>query len=228
MAEQARRITARRQKTRKRVLDAARDLFAERGVLGSSIEDISSAANFTRGAFYSNFPDKVSVVRELLVPDYERLLTIMDLAFAQPEGLFGIKLDPGVDPLEVVRPVVALFLAVASDRKVLLVQAELELAAIRLPELATEYGDLVSAGRDRFADFLVRALGRLGRELTVAPADAADALVAILQYSGRRALLLMDDPRSGGLAGRILPGFLVGISRPIQTPAAPAPNSTQP
>ena len=222
MAEPARRITARRQKTRQRVVDAARDLFAERGVLGSSIEDISNAANFTRGAFYSNFPDKLSVVRELLARDNDRLVALLDLAFAQPQGLFGITLDPEIDILEVARPVVALFLAVAHDRKVLLVQAELELAAIRLPELAAEYGDLECAVRDRFADFLVQAMARMGRELTVEPRDAADSLVAILQFAGRRALLSMDDPRSGGLAGRILPLLLVGISRPMQAPSAPA------
>src|SRR5450759_3463236 len=158
MAEQVRRITARRQKTRERVLDAARDLFAERGVLGSSIEDICHAANFTRGAFYSNFPDKLSVVRELLERDNERLLAILDLAFALPQGLFGITLDPEIDPLEVARPIVALFLAGTGDRRVLLVQAELELAAIRLPELAIEYGDLACTIRDKFAAFLVQAM----------------------------------------------------------------------
>ena len=50
--------SARRQKTRARLLDAAFDVFAEHGVRAASVEMITEAAGFTRGAFYSNFSTK--------------------------------------------------------------------------------------------------------------------------------------------------------------------------
>ena len=37
---------------------AAISVFAARGIIGASVEEICEAAGFTRGAFYSNFADK--------------------------------------------------------------------------------------------------------------------------------------------------------------------------
>jgi len=44
-----------RRNTLARLLDAANDVFAERGFQAATIEDVCEAAGFTRGAFYSNF-----------------------------------------------------------------------------------------------------------------------------------------------------------------------------
>lgn len=59
------RISARRQATRERVLEAASAVFAERGFHGATVEDICERAGFTRGAFYSNFSSKDDLVLEL-------------------------------------------------------------------------------------------------------------------------------------------------------------------
>jgi len=47
-----------RGETRRRLLDAAEQVFAERGFHGASIEEIAGRAGFSGGAFYSNFEDK--------------------------------------------------------------------------------------------------------------------------------------------------------------------------
>lgn len=52
--------TARRSRTRERLLDAAYEVFADTGVHTASVEQISEAAGFTRGAFYSNFSSRRS------------------------------------------------------------------------------------------------------------------------------------------------------------------------
>src|SRR5687767_2262794 len=44
--------------TRQALLDAALQLFIERGVEGTSIEQVTAHAGYTRGAFYSNFTSK--------------------------------------------------------------------------------------------------------------------------------------------------------------------------
>ena len=56
----------RRSQTRKRLLDAARQLFTQRGYLSTSLVDIAEAAGHTRGAFYSNFCDKSDLLLESL------------------------------------------------------------------------------------------------------------------------------------------------------------------
>jgi AcrR family transcriptional regulator len=52
--------------TRARLLDAAERVFLRRGFQGSSVEEISAEAGFTRGAFYSNFKSKDELFVELL------------------------------------------------------------------------------------------------------------------------------------------------------------------
>lgn len=47
-----------RGEARIRLLDAARDLFRQKGYAGTSVEDICRAAEVTKGAFFHNFPGK--------------------------------------------------------------------------------------------------------------------------------------------------------------------------
>ncbi|HEX8123597.1 MAG TPA: TetR/AcrR family transcriptional regulator [Solirubrobacteraceae bacterium] len=53
-------------RTRQALLDAAGQVFVERGLHRSSVEAIVERAGFTRGAFYSNFSSKEELFAELL------------------------------------------------------------------------------------------------------------------------------------------------------------------
>ncbi|QRX89716.1 TetR/AcrR family transcriptional regulator [Streptomyces noursei] len=68
MTPQRKRLTREesRQQTRDRLVAAAAELFTERGVNGTSVEQIAERAGYTRGAFYGNFEDKNALVAELL------------------------------------------------------------------------------------------------------------------------------------------------------------------
>jgi len=56
----------RQAQTRRELLDAAARVFVNRGFTGSSVEEISAEAGYTRGAFYSNFRSKNELFVELL------------------------------------------------------------------------------------------------------------------------------------------------------------------
>jgi len=55
-----------RSETRRRVLDAAFDVFAERGIAASSLNDVAAAAGLTKGAVYSSFSGKDELVLALM------------------------------------------------------------------------------------------------------------------------------------------------------------------
>ncbi len=55
-----------RERTRERILDAAARLFVKHGFDGASIDDITAAAGYTKGAFYANFPSKEDVFLALM------------------------------------------------------------------------------------------------------------------------------------------------------------------
>jgi AcrR family transcriptional regulator len=56
----------RKAETRQRLLDAAADLFAERGIEGVSIDTVAEAADRTSGAVYAHFGGKEGVLTALL------------------------------------------------------------------------------------------------------------------------------------------------------------------
>lgn len=75
--------------TRERLIEAARTMFIKKGYVATSVEDIASAAGYTRGAFYSNFEGKSELLIELLRRDHDRMhadfQSIMDDGGTQAE-----------------------------------------------------------------------------------------------------------------------------------------------
>jgi AcrR family transcriptional regulator len=61
-------------KTRRRVLDAARGLFMERGYEAATIRDIASAAGLSTGAVFASFVDKTDLFNAVMAEDFQRLI----------------------------------------------------------------------------------------------------------------------------------------------------------
>src|SRR5262245_66371515 len=61
-----------RDETRRRLFEAAAQVFEERGIGAASIEAIAAAAGFTRGAVYSNFASKDDLIIAMLEDHVER------------------------------------------------------------------------------------------------------------------------------------------------------------
>ncbi len=75
----------RQAKTRLRLLDAAEQVFLRRGLHGSSVEEITAEAGFSRGAFYSNFKSKDELFVELLQDRvYRQYAAMAEQAQEQP------------------------------------------------------------------------------------------------------------------------------------------------
>jgi AcrR family transcriptional regulator len=53
-----------------RILDAARELFAEEGVAAVTMRRISDQLEYTPGALYRHFPDKAALLEALVMTDY--------------------------------------------------------------------------------------------------------------------------------------------------------------
>jgi AcrR family transcriptional regulator len=66
------RVRPTREETRARLFEAAAEVFAEHGIGAATIEQIASAAGFTRGAFYSNFDTKDELLLAMFEDHCER------------------------------------------------------------------------------------------------------------------------------------------------------------
>ncbi len=204
--------SARREATRQRILDAAREIFAERGVIGGSVEDICERAGFTRGAFYSNFTDKDGVLQAMVERDQGRLLAHLDASFSAVNDELA-----AAESLEsVLASIVGRIMGtIPVDRQLMLINTELEIHAIRRPDLARHLLEVNAGFRERLGYFIATAMALHGRELLVSVPDITDTMIAVAERSSRRALLAGGDADQDALSRAVLPGILLAFSRPV-------------
>lgn len=117
VAESPVKVTRRalaKQRTRERVLSAARQLFSERGYEGATIRDIAQAAGMSTGAVFASFADKTELFDEILTADYEVIYAQMVQAARAADtvdqallGLFGVAYNFHVEQLPLLRASIA-------------------------------------------------------------------------------------------------------------------------
>jgi len=151
--------------TRAALVAAAAEVMAERGVAGTTVEEVTTRAGFTRGAFYSNFADKDALVDAVL--DARTAHEIADLTplvveAATPAELMAALRRRGGDE---------------DARTWSLLLAELRLHALRSPELRPRLAAWEQQQRDGYRTVVqhVLALGDI-----TPPADL-DLVALIIQ-----------------------------------------------
>lgn len=83
--------TRSRENTRARLLEAALEVFAEKGIRRVTVDELVAAAGFTRGAFYSNFSSIEEVFFAVFEDQAERMLSAVRAAIDSiPEGEFSL------------------------------------------------------------------------------------------------------------------------------------------
>lgn len=196
MPTQTERSTA----TRRRILDAARSLFATKGWAGTSVDEVVRTAEVTKGALYHHFRDKTDLLRAV----YE------EQEQASVERLLELAVDV-TDPLDQLRAGSRAFLTACLDptfRRIALVEAPAGLGWEEWREIDARYGfgllrgaveASMAAGRmrpmpvDQIAHLLLAALSEAALLLGQSSdpdgeldgiAGAFDALVDGLEVSG--------------------------------------------
>lgn len=76
------RQTERRAATRNAILDAAEELFADKGIEGVTIDTIVAQAQVARGSFYYNFESKEQVVLAIAHRSFARVACLTDARLA--------------------------------------------------------------------------------------------------------------------------------------------------
>lgn len=76
-------------RTRQKVLDAARQLFGERGYEPATIRDIAKGAGMSTGAVFANFQDKAELFEAVLATDMVQLADTLKAAAATETTVRG-------------------------------------------------------------------------------------------------------------------------------------------
>jgi AcrR family transcriptional regulator len=198
-------VTARRAQTQERLMAAASRVFAERGIIGASVEQICEAAGFTRGAFYSNFADKDELVLALI-----RQSIKTQYASAE-QAIDRTKTAPGqMDAADLVSSALAAFTeAVHSGRETILTERELLLYAARQPSLRGPYLAFVQESDRQPAVLVGDALAFAGLEFSVPFAQGLALLSATYEHQRVHALFGVDGDQ------QLMHTLLMAITRPV-------------
>ncbi len=209
--------SARRQRTRERLVDAAYEVFAELGVHAASVEQISERAGFTRGAFYSNFESKEELFFALESRENQLRLdrleaglqtvspSLLDAAGRYTEG----SLEALIRAFLELQP---------DDRRWCLVQSEFRMLAMRDSGVAARYlQHQESAGR-QLAAWLDQAAGLAHVRFTIPTPDIANIVVALYESAIQTAVLMDPDGDEGSpreLAMRTLPAIVRALTEAV-------------
>lgn len=148
--------TPRREATRAKLIDAAIDEFAERGIDATSVEQLCERAGFSRGAFYSNFATKDDLCIAMLEAHRGHVLAQLEELVAQP----------AVDELDwlVDEALPGFFRLLAPNDAHRLTMMEIRLRATRSPELRERLAEFDRETRRIVDGLLARATAKFGVE----------------------------------------------------------------
>ncbi|WP_425955778.1 helix-turn-helix domain-containing protein [Xylanimonas sp. McL0601] len=178
-------ISARRERTRERLLDAAAEVFARVGFGAASVEAIAEAAGFTRGAFYSNFESKEELFLALTDRQGRRHVAALEAAVTALDAdvVDGHHLDS-----RLIRSVLAAVTeSNGAEHGWYPITAEFELLAMRAPEIGAAWTAQQRAMRAELTTVLTRLLDGLGLRFTIDAGTAVELLLGAWAASARDA-----------------------------------------
>ncbi len=85
-----------KENTRKKILDAAMDVFSDKGYTAALIDDIAERSDTSKGAFYFHFPSKRAIFQALLTTLVQRLVDDVEQAIDKQTGALA-KIEAAID-----------------------------------------------------------------------------------------------------------------------------------
>ncbi len=178
-------VTPRRAATRERLMDAAVVMFAEKGVLGATVEEICEQAGFSRGAFYSNFDSKDDLCLAVIQRQGLANLTAAQRVTAEATALIGTH-----DLDELIDGGVAMFAATQPQEPAeAIATIELRLYAARNPAVRAAVNAISEQLSETFAAVLSAAFEAAGARSTIPMPQAIDLLYGACQNAALSAII---------------------------------------
>jgi AcrR family transcriptional regulator len=178
------------ERNRQRIVDAARELFAEQG-LGVTLNDVAHHAGVGVGTVYRRFPDKAQLIEELFEQRLEEIVAFAGAGLEDPDPWHGLKTflervlelvasDRGVkdlvtantEGLERISKIRGRLLPIARElvrRAQEAGQVREDVSAADLPVIQLMLSTLVDASHDVSPDLWRRYLGIITRGLSAHP-----------------------------------------------------------
>lgn len=187
--------------TRAALLDAGADVFTQVGYEAATVDGITEAAGFSRGAFYSNFDTKDELFLTLIESRIDSSLS--DIASAFQQGATASeRIKSGGKFLDSL---------VARDRQWCLLYMEFWSRAVRDPKLRKRFASQYEAWRAGITEMIEAQSLELGIKLDAPAREFASALIALFEGHVLQQLI---DPKGfeEGFFTRVLLRFFARLA----------------
>jgi len=180
-------------RTRAQLIDAAATVFARRGLVAASLDEVAEEAGLTKGAVYSNFENKEDLFQAVID---ERLNEPMR------HGAEGIDSSKGTTEEHAMAGARVFVDVVQQEREVFLLALEFNIHVARHPELAPAYTARSREQLAQVADLIRQRTTEFGSSL---PLPVDQMAIAVEALSKGIALQKLADPDSvpDDLLGRV-------------------------
>jgi AcrR family transcriptional regulator len=156
--------------TRRKLLDAAKRIFAKDGFEAARLEDIAAGAGYTRGAFYANFKSKEDIFFALLEEWVRERIETLTSALRRHSN-----------PVEKLVALRSHYAELATDRRLVLISMEFKLFALRHPEAHARLRSRHRRIRASFGELFSEIMRALGKDIPIAYPGASACLGAVSQ-----------------------------------------------
>ncbi|WP_037345842.1 TetR/AcrR family transcriptional regulator [Sciscionella sediminilitoris] len=200
--------TRRRAETRRRLMDAAYEVFTEHSIRDAPIELICERAGFTRGAFYSNFGSKEDL---FLAVFEEHMRTQVDnLRSTLSEVLGDAELRDLTSLREAIGRVSAVYLEpLVTDKSWHLMTIEFKAIALRDPQLRAGFRDMMNQLDSQLSEVLATLFTKVGVELAMPVEDVASVLATLYETAAERVMFEGElTPMESPFITQVLPRLL--------------------
>lgn len=208
--------SARRQKTRARLIDAAYEVFSEHGLRAASIEMVTEVAGFTRGAFYSNFESKEELFFALAERENGLRLARLKLAVEAQHQLTHLNI-PVLDEETVITLVRSMLALQADDTRWFLVLGEFRLFAMRDQAVAQRFTARQHEISLELAELITLAIASVGARFSLDPYIVAGIVSTTYEAAMQQAILSgvdNEDAAAQEIAMRTLPALIFRLIEP--------------
>lgn len=205
----------RRQMTRNALVDAAAEVFAQKGFHGASLEEIAEVAGFTRGAIYSNYGSKEELLYAVIDRVNERHLR---------SSLEAVESEGGADPVRGALAAAQLWRGEEGrrSRELAALSLELRLAALRNPMVGRRLAEAEDQTRDKIVEVVEKEAARYGVALRLPAADFAD--IARAAFDGLEQYALIHDEEAERYEGLVQSLFVLLAEGGLGRPPVPPPS----
>jgi AcrR family transcriptional regulator len=180
-------------RTRSQLIDAAATVFARRGFMAASIDEVAEEAGLTKGAVYSNFASKEELFQAVV--DERLNAPMMDVAdrvdaaggTIEEQAMAGGRMYAAV---------------IEQERDLFLLALEYDIYCARNPQFAESSAAGYRERQARIADLIADHAHKSGVALPLSPNEMATVMTALSQGMG---LQKLTDPERvpDDLVGRV-------------------------